>query len=151
RHVRPLIGIDQQGIALGPDVLLPAERALNGLRSVGRKIEAVGIGLDAGGNAAPRSRTLDEKQGHPGLLRCVRSPAPKYSPSCGFSQPARSGPDLRIEAVRRIPNDRPETFRFCGRVSGSRCARRAAANLAFCMVLPHKAPELRGPPMGTSS
>ncbi len=33
----------------------------------------------------------------------------------------------------------------------ARCARRAAANLAFYLVLPHKAPELRGPSMGTSS
>src|SRR5713226_7512911 len=79
-HVRPLIGIDQEGISPGPDVLLAAERALNGLRSVGTKIEAVGIGLDAGGNAAPGARTLDEKQGHPDLLRCVRPPVPEYNP-----------------------------------------------------------------------
>src|SRR5260370_1157140 len=76
-HVRPLIGIDQEGISLGPDVLLAAERALNGLRSVGTKIEAVGIGLDAGGNAAPGARTLDEKQGHLGHMCCDRSSYPR--------------------------------------------------------------------------
>src|SRR6202043_3742634 len=60
RHVRPLSGIDQQRVSFRPDVLLAAERALNGFRSVETKIDAVGIGLDTSRDPASSPRTLDE-------------------------------------------------------------------------------------------
>src|SRR5260370_14009402 len=74
------------------------------------------------------------------------SPVPEYNPTCGASQPVRFGLVCRIEAVRRIRNARPEKFGFA---VGFPCRVGAAANLAFCMVLPHKAAELRaGLPWG---
>ena len=88
-QVRPPIRIDQHGIPLGPDVLLSAIPAFEGFRSTENKVEAVGVGLDAGEHAASCSRTANEYQSHPGGPVMARPRAKVPCPGSGSTRHPR--------------------------------------------------------------
>jgi hypothetical protein len=80
-HVGPSIRINQDGLLFRQYVLFSAVRTFDGFRSVKNQVQVIGISLDASGQTATRSRTVNEYYAHARLLqyrRLTASRAPAH-------------------------------------------------------------------------